>query len=201
VPYIGSEAAALFRANLQRRSVFWRLGTEPPLNVWCGIGDFEGEMSPVSVGSETYLGSGIFGQLDELQQLANGEFERCDFTLSGLNQAVANLIATDDTEVRGAPVHVGLLAFDSDWQPATPIIPVAVLTAEQVSLQQDKPSNIRQPRTYSVIITCVYGHATRSRSKITNWSPPHQKRRDGVDTSCDWVFRYQSGYDVAWPDF
>jgi len=199
--YIDAATAKLFAANAARRSVFFRLALDPPLLLWSGAGEIEAPMRDVSVGDETYRGAKFgLGALPDLGDILNGGSDTAEFILSGIDAQTASLIDDAGPDVRGVSLHIGLLAFDADWQPATPIIPIGVCIGDFTTLRQDPPQSRADAPVWSVSLSCHIGDVTdRTRPLLTYWTPNHQSFIDPDDTSCDNVAKYQQAYDVKWP--
>lgn len=198
--YISAETAAVLEAHAERRSIAFRMMSTPPLHVWSGIGTIVAPMRSVSLSGETYLGGGQFQGLPEFSQLINGKAERIEFTMSGVKQAELPRTLFDDDEaiVRNAPVHIGVLVFDAQWQPASEIIPLARCVADFTALKRAPVQRDAAP-VYDLMLSCHYGEVDRSRGKEIHWTPPHQHRRNANDSACDHVYRYQQGVQVTWP--
>lgn len=195
--YIDADTAELIRLHGSRRALAFRLASASPLRYWTGIGEIEAPMRSVAIDGEIYLGGGRWSSLPQLRQLINGVADRASFTLSGLDEGAVAQIAATAAPIDGVALHVGFVLFDGGWQPVTPIIPYARLTADYVAAKYEAGD----PPSAQIILSCHYGDAAQARPTLTYYTPAHQRLRDPTDMSCSHVFTYQAGHTVAWPRF
>lgn len=199
--FITDADASALAANWSRRSVFFRLATDPKLLYWSGFGEIVSEMRDVAVSDETYIGGGKLGNIEGLAQFVNGQADRLDFVVSGLDDNAVQKLDAAAPPVAGASLHIGILAFDAAWQPATSLIPVAALTADYVKISISTAKQ-GQPASALITLSAHYGDVmAHTRPKATYYTPPHQRLIDPDDKAFSRVSLYQQNYRVAWPVF
>lgn len=98
-----------------RRSILFRLASDPVCRLWSGIGNLyiEDEFDP---GGALYMGAGELVGVPALKQLINGLADRVEFTLNGVSAETLRLAREDAPSIRDALVLIGEQAFDADWQ-------------------------------------------------------------------------------------
>lgn len=99
-----------------RYSVLVRFGVETPVRAWAGLGDLEIPADDVEPAGALFLGIGLLGNAPALRQLIGGVAERLEFSLSVPSGEVFALADEEAASVRSAPVDVGVIFFDEDWQ-------------------------------------------------------------------------------------
>lgn len=191
------QAAAMSAVNAPRYSIFFLLeAASGPVRAWLGVGDYDLEADDVDTEGGTYKGIGLVGDVPALRQLVGGLAERVEFTLNGADETTFNLADADAEEVRNAPVHVGVIFFDEDWQAAAPIAWLWDGVADTPSVDRDG-SGGRITRRVSLSVGS--GFTDRTRPQLSFYTDADQKRRSPTDTFCARVARYSIDSTIKWP--
>jgi hypothetical protein len=91
-----------------------------PARIWSGVGDLyipTDALVETTAGPHKYLGAGELLSIPDFQQLINGVAERLELVVSGVNDETVRLAVEDAPGVRNAPVYIGRIDFDENWQP------------------------------------------------------------------------------------
>lgn len=191
-------AAAMSALGAPRWSLFALIKAESgPLRAWLGVGDYEIAADDVDTTGGTYLGVGLVGDIPGLSQLVGGLAERVEFTLNGADNRTLRLADEDAAEVRNAPVYVGIVFFDQDWQQADPIAWLWEGTADVPSVDRSADESGGIVRSVSLSVGSVF--TDRTRPQLGFYTPADQKRRSPTDTFCDRVPGYGIDSAVQWP--
>jgi hypothetical protein len=114
---LGTLGAVMSAAGAPRYSILLRIETtDQVVRAWAGIGDLAIPADDVEDEAATYLGVGILGEVPSLRQLIGGSAERLDFALTVPGGTIFALADADFAQVRRAPVYVGIIFFDANWQ-------------------------------------------------------------------------------------
>jgi hypothetical protein len=188
------QAAAMSALGAPRWSVFFYMecATEP-VRAWLGVGDYQVAADDVDETGGTYLGIGMVGDVPALRQLVGGLAERVEFTLNGADETTFALADDQVAEVRGAPVHVGVVFFDEDWQEVAPVAWLWEGTADQPGVDRDGQLGRR------VTLSVGSAFTDRTRPQLAFYTPADQKRRSPTDTFCDRVPAYGVDSTIQWP--
>lgn len=193
---LAEQAAAMSAAGAPRYSILLRIETtEEVVRCWAGLGDLEIPADDVEDAAATYLGVGVLAEIPPLRQLIGGTAERLDFVLNVPGGDIFDLADVGVASVRRAPVQVGLIFFDADWQQT----PVAWLWAGTA----DSPAIARQSNglevTRQVRLSVGSAFTDRTRPQLASFTKADQRRRASDDTFCDRVDLYTQGATVKWP--
>ena len=193
---LAEQAAAMSAVGAPRYSVLVRFGMATPVRAWAGIGDLAIPADVVEPTGGTYLGVGILGNVPALRQLIGGVAERLEFTLSVPSGEIFALADDQVALVRSAPVDVGVIFFDEDWQQSA----VAWLwngTADVPSVSRTT-NGLNVVRT--VKISAGSSFTDRTRPKHTYFTNADQKRRSPTDDFCARVDLYSINSTIKWPN-
>lgn len=182
-------------------AVFFRLATDPPLRLWCGINDIPIELVNVDAAGAVYLGAGRLLNVPDLEVLINGIADRVEFYLPGVSVENANRVAAAAPEIQGLPVHVGVATLDDRYQPVTNIIPVWYGLADLWAMKQPLSSDRDQPPSRTLVLSVGSGRTGRARARRASYTPAQQKLVYPTDKFCDFTPRYTTLYEVVWPKF
>lgn len=192
-----SQAALMSASGAPRYSIFFLLETtDGPVRAWLGFGDYPLEADDVDTEGGTYKGIGLVGEVPALRQLVGGLAERVEFTLNGADDITLALADEDADTVRNAPVHVGVIFFDEDWQAVDPIAWLWDGTADTPAVDRDG-SGSQVVRRVSLSVGSAF--VDRSRPSLSFYTPTDQKRRSATDTFCDRVPLYSAEQTIIWP--
>lgn len=179
-----------------RYSVLVRFGMVTPVRAWAGLGDLEIPADDVEPAGATFLGIGLLGNVPALRQLIGGVAERLEFSLSVPSGEVFALADEEAASVRSAPVDVGVIFFDEDWQQSE----VAWLWNGVA----DVPSCSRTGNGLNVVrtvrISVGSAFTDRTRPQHTYFTNADQKRRSATDDFCHRVDLYSVNSTIKWPN-
>lgn len=171
------------------------LSKDGPVRCWTGVGALDVPPDDVDVDGGRYLGIGLLGDLPEFRSLIGGTAERVDFLLSGVDDLTLSLADDSADAVIGAPVTVGVIFFDLDWQ-ATPVSWFWDGTADVPSVEQEAngPQVVRQVR-----LSVASRFTDRTRPQLSYWTDAEQRRRSPTDSFCSRVAGYSIDSTIKWP--
>lgn len=191
------QAAAMSASGAPRWSLFFYMVTsEGPVRAWLGVGDYDLPADDVDETGGTYQGVGLVGDMPALSQLVGGVAERVDFTLSGADETTLALADEDAATVLNAPVYVGIVFFDEDWQPVDPIAWPWSGTADvpAVDCSANGESLVRR-----VTLSVGSAFTGRARPLLGYYTQADQQARSPTDTFCNRVAGYNVGSTIQWP--
>jgi len=178
-----------------RESYVFRIETEEPAMLWEGFGDL---LLPadglILLTPEIALGGGAIVNLPDFDQLLNGVAQRLDVTLSGISPSTLIYAQEEAPQVPGAPVWIGRVEFDSDWQ-----VIGAVnweWQGEGRSLVVDRQDG--EPPTRTLTLSVAAGDTTRSRSPSAYFTDSDQRRRHPTDAVFSHVGKINAGTSRRW---
>lgn len=168
-----------------RKSVLFRIESDPIGRIWSGVNQIEIPADIVEPEPAIYLGGGNLVNIPDLEQLINGTFGSIEITISGVSQEAHRLAREDAPSVKGARCHIGEVYLDDDWQ----IDAVQWLGVYRA----DFLTTARQNASRSVTISISTDDADRSRAPIAFWTQADQHRRSADDNFFDHVAGISSG--------
>lgn len=191
------QAAVMSASGAPRYSIFFLLeAASGPVRAWLGVGDYPLPADDVDTTGGTYLGIGLVGEVPALRQLVGGLAERVEFTLNGADPITFALADDQVDEVRSAPVHVGVIFFDQDWQAADDIAWLWEGTADVPSVDRDGSSE-QVVRRVSLSVGSAF--TDRTRPQLAFYTDADQRRRSPTDSFCARVARYSVESTITWP--
>jgi hypothetical protein len=201
--YIPDATAALFGKNVNL-GIFFRLDhplTGGILRLWLGVGTVNMKMTGVEATAFPYFGAGRLQSVPDLDVIINGGASRIEFTIEGVSQDAMDRINAVNPDVLGRAVHIGMAAFDTDWQPTVmDILPISHSIADFWSSSGLIVTGAaQQPRALS--LSAALGETGRSRPRRTTYTQAQQQFLYPTDTFCQNVARYDRGFSLAWPNF
>lgn len=186
-----------FQRSIIRAAILFRLDTDPPVQLWSGVGDLEVPADAVQPVKGLYLGAGELQGMPDLQQLINGAADRVEFTLSGFDAAALALFDAESS-VRGRRINIGAMPLDDSWQQAAPVLWVWEGEADVPMLSETADGD---KRTRSITLSAGSAMTGRRRPKSAFFSDADQRRRSPDDAFCQRVGLYISSYPKTWPRF
>lgn len=99
-----------------KRSYLFRLACDPVCYLWTGHGWLDVPGDEVDPEGARYIGAAGLLSVPALKALINGEAERVEFGLSGVDQETLRLAMEDRASVDGAEVRLGFVEHDRDWK-------------------------------------------------------------------------------------
>lgn len=190
------QAAAMSALGAPRYSVLVRFGMDTPVRAWAGVGDLVIPADDVDTEGGTYQGVGILGEVPALRQLVGGVAERLEFQLTVPSGEVFALADGDAAEVVNAPVDVGVIFFDEEWQQSA----VAWLWNGTADVPSVSRSGSGMNVTRSISISVASAFTDRTRPQLTYFTDADQRRRSADDTFCNRVALYTVNSTIKWPN-
>lgn len=195
-----TQARAMSALGAPRYSLFFLVQTTTGfVRAWAGVGDYALPADDIDIDGGVYLGIGLVGQIPALRQLVGGVAERVEFTLNGVDAVTFGLADEHAAEVRNAAVHVGILFFDTDWQPSDDIAWLWTGTADTIAADHMSDSQGRASRRVALSVGTAF--TDRTRPRLGFYTPTDQKRLSPTDTACDRVPAMSPESSVVWPNF
>lgn len=181
---------------VSRPAVFVRIEPLDPADgitrLWSGIGDISVAPDLIEEAAVVYKGVGALTNLPEIQSLINGEAERAEFVLSGVDPTASDLFEADAEVIEGARLNLGLMVLGQDWQPVTPM---SWLWEAEI----DSASTSEQDGVLAISLSAGSAMTDRRRLKALYYTGPDQRRRSATDTFCDRVALYTRETTARWP--
>lgn len=178
-----------------RESYIFRIETDVPAVLWTGHGDLLVPPDDLVIFEpEIALGGGGLVDLPDLEQLINGVAQRVEITLSGVSPATLVYAQEEAAQVPGAPVWIGRIEFDDEWQPVGPV--TWEWQGEGRSLTVNRQDG--NPPSRTVTLRVAAGDTTRSRSPVSFFTDADQKRRRPTDNFFSNVGRINAGTSRRW---
>lgn len=191
-----AQAEAMSASGAPRYSVLLRIeAADQVIRCWAGLGELEVPADDVEDATATYLGVGILADIPPLRQLIGGVAERLDFVLNVPAGQIFDLADDDVEQVRRAPVQLGLVFFDEDWQ-QTPVAWLWSGTADSPAISR-QASGTRITRQVRLSVGSAL--TDRTRPQLASYTKADQRRRSATDTFCDRADLYTQGATVKWP--
>lgn len=179
---------------IYRRSVLFRLGSDPVVRLWSGFGDLPIPANAHDDATEIYRGAGALLQVPAVKQLINGVADRVDFTLSGVNAATIALAIEDRDTVQGAAVALGYASFDDAWQVETVAwqwLGIADVLKVESNATQDQ-------RTRSITLSVAASDTARANPQLAWFTDADQRRRSPTDAFFSHVAGISQGTTRRW---
>ena len=189
--------AAQIDRKLIRMSILMYVDTEEPIRAWMGVAPLEKAADAVDLTGGTYLGLGAMQGVPALQQLTNGQAQRIELTLSGVDERVAALADAEAADVRSRIVTLGLQFFGPDWQPLGDTVWIWDGEADVVKAEMISTPDFTRVRTVSLSV----GSTTtgRRRPRLNTFTRSQQRRRSSTDAFCDRTGLYSNDSELKWP--
>ena len=139
----------------------------------------------------------MISEVPAFDQLVNGVAQRVEFSLSGVDQTIAELADADAAEVRSKRVNVGLQFLDEDWQSLADII--WVWEGEADVIRKSSTSTPGFQRQYTITLSVGSLTTGRRRPDLSYFTGAQQRRRSPDDAFCDRTGLYSQGSEIKWP--
>jgi hypothetical protein len=105
-----------------RESFIFVIETDEPAIFWTGHTDLLLPADDVLPDLTLVSGAGELINLPDLEGLLNGQAQRMEVTLSGIDDRTLAFAVDEADQVPGAAVYIGRVEFDEDWQIASPVV-------------------------------------------------------------------------------
>ncbi len=173
-----------------RESFVFYIGTDEPGIFWTGHTDLLLAPDDILPAPAIALGGGELVNLPDLEALINGTAQRVEVTVSGVSGETIRFAKQEAAQVPGAPVHIGRVEFDDDWQLAGPVEWEWSGEGQKLTVASD-PSDRGRRRT--IVLQIAAGATTRSRAPFAFFTDADQ-RRDFPD---DAIFSHVAGINAG----
>lgn len=172
-----------------RESYLFRIETDDPANFWSGNGNLLLPSDAVLPAATLFPGAGELANIPDLEGLINGKAQRLDVTLSGVSPDTIALALDEAAQVPGAPVWIGRVRFDANWQ----VTSVSwEWSGEGRSLTVSSQSG-DQGRSRTLTLTVVSGDTQRRRAPNAYFTDADQRR----DYPTDAIFSHVAGISAG----
>ena len=178
-----------------RESFVFYVETDDPAIFWTGHTDLLLPADDLLAGPTLALGGGDLVDLPELEALINGVAQRVDVTFSGVSSRAIAYAREESAQVPGAPVHIGRVEFDEDWQLVGPVTWEWEGTGQKMQVSSDTAET---GRMRSIVFTCAAGDTTRSRAPYAFFTDADQRRDYPTDLFFSHVAGINSGTSRRW---
>lgn len=190
-------AAAMTALGAPRHSIIVRIAAASAVyRVWSGAGLLEIDTDDVDLEGGIYTGVGLLGSIPPLRQLVGGAAERLEFSLNATDGPIFALADEDADDVIGAPVDMGIVFFDADWQMVAPPSWLWSGTADMPSVSRST-EGLEITRGVSLSVGSAF--TDRTRPQLTYFTDADQRRRSPTDLFCERVAIYTGTHTIKWP--
>jgi hypothetical protein len=195
------ELAAL-ESGIHNIGVFFRLDVSPTVRIWLGFGDIKPGLNVLDGDGAVYRGFGAIQNVPSFRQMINGQAERVEFTLSGVDEDILRIASRDDAEqVKGKRTSVGYALMSNSWNLLGPVRWPANYYADFLSIRQAATGDPMQPIVRTISLSCGTLLTARRRPFYSFFSDIDQKARFAWDKFCERVSVYANGFIKTWPRF
>lgn len=185
------------RSDTTSIGIFFRMGTEPPIRLWLGVGEIQPGINAYDDANETYFGLGTLIDVPALQQLINGVADRITFQLSGVSEEVLITAAGEADSIKNATVAVGICIFGRDWVQLG--VPKWMFRgrADYLTINQQSGEGNQMLRVVELSVgSLLTGRRRRGLSYMTD---EDQQERFPGDLMCERTALYTNGVEKVWP--
>jgi hypothetical protein len=196
-------------SDTQMVGLFFRLATTPLVAVWLGAGPVKVGANVLDPTGQMYQGMGQLPNIPAFKSLLNGQAERIDIGLSGVDDDVFALAAGDSGEVRGKAASIGIGFFDprlptaSGFKSPVPMLgPVHWIrrgVVDQMTVSRAPAKSPGDVTTQAISISIGSITTGRRRARYSYWSPQDQEARSPGDRFCERTVRLSGVAQKVWP--
>lgn len=154
-----------------RESFVFYIDTPDPAVFWSGVGPLLLAADAVVPSPMIIMGAGQLVDIPALEQLINGKAQRLEVTLSGVSEETVALAAEEAPTIPGAPVYIGRIEFDENWQ----VVAIEWEWTGQgigLSVSSQDSSGLR---VRSLVLTIGAGDTSRRRSAFAYFTDADQR--------------------------
>jgi hypothetical protein len=173
--------------------------TPTPVRIAASFGTFEVDSDGVDTTGGDYLGIGTLSDMPALNSLINGQASRADFSLAAYGSqgdTLATAIEADSDDLRGAPVHVGFITQDSDYQTVGDAFWLWAGKGDKTSVtKQATAGGIL--KTIALSVGTIF--ARRKQGRPSYYTDSEQRTRSATDGFCKNVKGYSQETTKPWP--
>lgn len=173
-----------------RESYLIKIATPEPGRIWSGVGNLEIPADAVEGAPAVYLGAGELLSVPDFQQLINGVAERLEFAVSGVSDETLRFALEDAPDVRNAPIYVGRIDFDENWQQLGPVEWEATFRADCLTVDSEASGG---RRTRTIKLSAGSADTGRTYAPVSFFTDSDQRRRSPTDTFFSLIARINAG--------
>lgn len=180
---------------LYRESFIFRIETDDPAMFWTGHGDLLLPADNVLPGPQVALGGGTLVSIPDLEQLINGQAQRLEIVVSGVNEETISFAQEEAAQVPGAKIWIGRVQFDDDLQIAGPVEWEWSGEGRGLFVSGEDSSG---GRTRSLTLRVGTGDTVRSRAPFAFFTDADQRREYPTDAFFSHVGGINAGTSRRW---
>lgn len=177
-----------------RESFVFYIETDEPALLWTGHGDLLLPADEVLDAPAIALGGGSIINLPDLQELINGAAQRLEISVSGVDEATLVFALEEAAQIPGAPVWIGRVTFDEDWQQGAVEWEWSGEGRGIFVTGEDGEDG----RVRTITLKVASGDTTRSRAPFSFFTDSDQRRDFPTDAFFSNVGRINSGTSRRW---
>jgi len=178
-----------------RESFVFRIETDVPATVWSGHGDLILPADDILSEPVLALGAGELVNLPDFEQLLNGTAQRLEISLSGVSEETLALALDEALQVPGAPVYIGRVRFDENWQMTEPV--AWEWTGAGVNLSVSSQDG-DDGRVRMLTLVVAAGDTLRKRAALSFFTDADQRRAYPTDAIFSHVAGINAGTSRKW---
>lgn len=178
-----------------RESFVFFIDTPEPALLWTGHTDLLLPADGVLPAPSIALGGGELVQLPEIEQLINGIAQRLEVEVSGVSAETLRFAAADAVDIPGAPVYIGRVEFDDDWQLVGPVEWEWSGEGQKMTIASDPAEN---GRTRTITLHIAAGETTRARAPLSFFTDADQRRDYPTDLFFSHIGGITAGTSRRW---
>jgi hypothetical protein len=195
-----AELAAL-DADTQAVGYFFRLETDPIVQLWAGAGPIKPGINAIDLTGATYQGFGELSDIPTFQQLINGAAEQLDFVLSGasITSSIVALAASQTSVVRQKACNLGIGIMGPDWKLLGPVHWTFTGVAAFLRTIKKGASNENDQTSRQIVLSVGSLFTGRRRRGLSYWTDPDQQALSPGDRFCERTVKYAEDIWKVWP--
>lgn len=199
ITFTDPELAALDNSVISI-GIFVRINTAPVVQrLWLGCRPIDPGVNVYDAGGDLYYGLGEISNVPEFEVLLMGQAERIDLSLSGVSQRIFDLVASNVSALKYVDVDIGIMLFDTSWQPLGPIRWIKKWTADLPGFAHVGARSPDETTARTVKLSVVSQLAGIKRPPYAYCTDQDQQRRSPGDLFFDHAKLYTQEVDKPWP--
>ena len=204
----GAEREALASGSY-RLAVFIRLGTEPPLNAWVGLGPIRLQpgQSTLDPDGVVYQGFGKILNIPVMRQMVNGGAERIDTGVSIFDNQILTL-ASYANAVQGKTHDVGVGLMNESWALIGTVHWIRHYVADFLTISVTPSADPEGETVKSAVLSSGSAMTDRKRPGWSYFNNQDQQARSSLvnpslpkDQSCERTVLYSVTGQKTWPKY
>jgi hypothetical protein len=178
-----------------RESFVVYVACDPPAVFWLGNGRLPLAADAVIPSSVIAIGAGRIINIPDFQELINGTAERLQLGFSGVSDETVALALEEASQVRNAPLWLGLVSFDEDWQQDGPVQWEQLFQLREMSVSRQNQAGVAEQ---TITITVASGETARSKAPNNYFTDADQRRKYPTDAIFSHVAAISQGTSRRW---